>query len=170
MRAVKDGGSINGGWKGNNQSIKPFIEILKAEEGIDRSKGKHSLSPHHNACVMRVMVTLLPPQSGGHRNYCRGRRAAVMVRGLGEDYGRREAAHRRRRRTTTTMMTIGATLAVCGQNGDVPVAADAAAAVAAASVVTASVDDAAIVAAAAVVAAGQRTGMLGGCALGAVRQ
>jgi hypothetical protein len=67
-----------------------------------------------------------------------------------------------------TMITMGATLAARGQNGDVP--ADAAAAVAAAGVVAASIDDAAIVAAAAVVAASPRTRMLGVCALGAVRR
>ncbi len=67
---------------------------------------------------------------------------------------------------TTTMMTIGATSATRGQNGDVPAAADAAAAVAAAGIVPASVDDAAIVAAAAVVAAGPRTRTLGGACIG----
>jgi hypothetical protein len=68
----------------------------------------------------------------------------------------------------TTMMTMGATLAARGKNGDVSVAADAAAAVAAAGVVAASIDDAAIVAAAAVLAAGPETRTLGGRALGAV--
>ncbi len=64
------------------------------------------------------------------------------------------------------MMTMGATLAVRGQNGDVPAAADDAAAAAAAGVVAVSVDDAAIVAAAAVVAAGPRTRTLGGACVG----
>jgi hypothetical protein len=67
---------------------------------------------------------------------------------------------------TTTMMTMGATSAVRGQNGDVPAAADAAAAVAAAGVVAASIYDAAIVADAAVVAAGPRTRTLGGACVG----
>jgi hypothetical protein len=53
-----------------------------------------------------------------------------------------------------------------GQNGDVLVAADAAAAVAAAGVVAASVDDAATVAAAAVMAAGPRTRTLGRACIG----
>ncbi len=66
-------------------------------------------------------------------------------------------------------MTMGATSATRGQNGDDPAVADAAAAVATAGVVAAPVDDAAIVAAAAVVAAGPRTRTLGGRALGAVR-
>ncbi len=66
------------------------------------------------------------------------------------------------------MMTMGATSATRGKNGDVPAAADAAAAIAAAGVVAASVDDAAIVAAAAVMAAGPRMRTLGGRALGAV--
>jgi hypothetical protein len=35
-----------------------------------------------------------------------------MVGGLGEEYGRREAAHWRRRRTTTMMMTMGLALVV----------------------------------------------------------
>jgi hypothetical protein len=166
MRAVKDGGCVDGGWKGNDRSINPSIGISKGGEGIDRSGGEHSPSPQHDARVMRVMVILLPPQSGGHRDHCRSRQATAMVRGLGEDYGRREAARRRRRRTTTMMMTMGATLAARGQNGDVPAAADAAAAVAAAGDVAASIDDAAIVAAAAVVAAGPRMRTLGGAYVG----
>jgi hypothetical protein len=67
---------------------------------------------------------------------------------------------------TTMLMTMGATLAVRGQHGDVPAAADAAAAFAAAGVVAASVDDAAIVAAAAVVVAGPGTRTLGGACIG----
>ncbi len=107
MRAVEDGGGVDGGWTGNDRSIDPSIRISKGGEGIDRSGGEHSPSPRHGAHVMRVMVMLLPPQSGGHRDHRRGRQAAAMVGGSGEDYGRREAARRRRRRTTTTMMTMG---------------------------------------------------------------
>jgi hypothetical protein len=90
--------------------IDPSIGILKGGEGIDRSGGKHSLSPRHDARVMHVMVMLLPPQSVSHRDHRHGRQAAAMVGGSGEDYGRREAACRRRRRTTTTMMTMGSAL------------------------------------------------------------
>ncbi len=64
------------------------------------------------------------------------------------------------------MMTMGAALAVRGQNGDVLGGVDAAAAVAAAGVVAAFVDDAAIVAAAAVVVAGPRTRTLGRACIG----
>ncbi len=60
MRAVEDGGCVDGGWKGNNRSIDPSIRISQGGEGIDRSRGKHSPSPWHNAHVMRVMVMLLP--------------------------------------------------------------------------------------------------------------
>ncbi len=92
MRAVKDGGCGDGGWEGNDRSIDPSIGISKGGEGIDRSGGKNSPSPQHNARVMRVMVMLLPLQSGGYRDHRRGRQAAAMVGGSGEDYGRREAA------------------------------------------------------------------------------
>ena len=40
--------------------IDPSIGILNGGEGIDRSGGKHSPSPRHDARVMRVMVMLLP--------------------------------------------------------------------------------------------------------------
>ncbi len=81
MRAVQDGGGIDGGWKGNDQSFDPSIGILKGGEGMERSRGEHSLSPWHNARVMRVMVMLLSPWSGGHCDHCRGRRADNRVGG-----------------------------------------------------------------------------------------
>ncbi len=107
MRAIKDGGGVDGGWKGNDQLIDPSIGILKGGEGIDRSGGEHSPSPRHDACVMRVMVMLLPPQSGSHRDHRCGRQSAAMGGGSGEDYRRREAARRRRRMTRTMMMMMG---------------------------------------------------------------
>ncbi len=110
MRAVEDGGCVDGGWKGNNRSINPSIGISKGGEGIDRSGGEHSPSPQHNARVMRIMVMLLPLQSGSHCNHCRSRQATAMVGGPGEDYGRREVAPQRSRRTMTTMMTMGSAL------------------------------------------------------------
>ncbi len=53
MRAVEDRGGVDGGWKGNNQSIDPSIRISEGGEGIDRSGGEHSPLPRHNAVVSR---------------------------------------------------------------------------------------------------------------------
>ncbi len=57
---------------------------------MERSGGEHSPSPWHNARVMRVMVMLLPPRSGGHCDHCRGCRAdnrTWVRRGLREEGG-----------------------------------------------------------------------------------
>jgi hypothetical protein len=108
MRAVEDRGGVDGEWKGNDQLIYPSIGILKRWEVIERIGGEHSPSPRHSAHVMHVMIMLLPPQSGGHRDHYRCRWAVAMVGRLGEDYGRREVARRRRRTMMTTMIMMGA--------------------------------------------------------------
>jgi hypothetical protein len=110
MRAVQNGGCVDGEWKGIYCLIDPSIGFLKGGEGINRSRVKHSPSPWHNTHVMHITVMLLPPQSSSHRDHCHGRQAAAMVGGLGEDYERREVVGLRRRRTTTTMMTMGSAL------------------------------------------------------------
>jgi hypothetical protein len=81
MRAVEDGGGHRWGVERERSIDHPSIGILKGGEGIERSRGKHSPSPWHNARVMRMMIMLLPPRSGGHRDHRHGRRANNRVGG-----------------------------------------------------------------------------------------
>ena len=80
-----------GGGKGTiDRSINPSIGISKGREGIVRSGVEHSPSPRHDYRVMRVMVMLLPPRSGGHcdhRRSCWADDRAGVGRGLLEEGG-----------------------------------------------------------------------------------